>query len=126
MARMHAASVHASHKRVVCVCVCVYSVLQGLRPNIALGHDLCMARDRRRGDHVARPMRREPASAAAVGTTAVSPAAPTWVYPPKSKSAAPDPTAVAKSVASKSNAVAAAMCAHPRLEHTRCYGLHSF
>ena len=87
-------------------------------------------------------MRPEPASLTAVGTTAVSPAAPTWVYPPKSKSAASGPAtvaesvaaltdltdavAVAESVASKSNALAAAMCAHPRLEHTRCYGLHSF
>ena len=71
-------------------------------------------------------MWRFPASAAPDGSIAVSRAAPSWVYFPKSKSATPDPAAVAVAVTALLVALAAAMCAHPRLEHTRCYGLHSF
>jgi len=54
-------------------------------------------------------MWRFPAAAASDGSIAVSRAAPSWVYFPKSKSATPDPAAVAFTVASLTDAVAAAI-----------------
>jgi hypothetical protein len=68
-----------------------------------------MARDRRRGNHVARPMRPEPAAAPTGGSTAVSPAAPTRLYPSKSKSAAPDPSTLAVAVTALAGALSAAI-----------------